>query len=359
MMYAPKDAVVFVDSPEMFLHPTVMQSLWNRLSQVRTDCTFVYTTHDLDFAASRSDAAVIWVRAYEAAAVCWDYDILPVNSSLSEEIIAAILGPRKPVLFIEGDGKNSIDSKLYPLIFRDFSVRALGSCNKVIEATRTFNDLSYFHKLDSYGIVDRDRRDGREVEYLRRKKVMVPEVAEVENILLLEGVVRAVARHCGKDHDRVFDRVRRAIVKLFGADIKAQALLHTRHRVKRFMECRIDGRFTSIGMLERHLLSLPDEINARRVYNGFCEEFNKMQRTGDYAGILRVYNQKSMLPACNVAGLCGLHNKEEYIDTIITILRLDNADAEAIRTAVRRCFRIHSTLPDVINPADANSEDMD
>ncbi|MDE6783013.1 MAG: ATP-binding protein, partial [Paramuribaculum sp.] len=30
LTYAPAGAVVFVDSPEMFLHPTVMQSLWNR-----------------------------------------------------------------------------------------------------------------------------------------------------------------------------------------------------------------------------------------------------------------------------------------------------------------------------------------
>lgn len=354
MTYAPEGATVFVDSPEMFLHPTVMQSLWNRLRQFRPDCTYVFITHDLDFAASRGDASVIWVRAFDAATERWDYDVLPENSALSEEIIAAILGPRKPVLFIEGDGKKSIDSKLYPLIFRDFSIRALGSCNKVIEATRTFNDLSYFHKLDSYGIVDRDRRDANEVEYLRRKKVMVPEVAEVENILLLEGVVRAVARYCGKDHDRVFGRVRRSIIAQFGADLEAQALLHTRHRVKRFLECRIDGRFNTINMLEKHLRELPVEIDARGMYDRFCASFAKMHRSGDYAGILRVYNQKSMLPGCNVAGLCGLHNKDEYLDAILTILRVEGANADAIRTAVRTCFRIHSALPNMISPTDAN-----
>lgn len=359
LTYAPADAVVFVDSPEMFLHPTVMQSLWNRLRQLRPDCTFVFTTHDLDFASSRSEAAVIWVRSFDAPAMRWDYTILPANTPLTEEIFAAIMGPRKPVLFIEGDGKRSIDARLYPLIFPDFSVRALGSCNKVIEATRAFNDLNAFHKLDSYGIVDRDRRDAQEVDYLRRKKIMVPEVAEIENILLLEDVVRAVARHCGKNDDRVFKRVRHAILAQFAPDIKAQALLHTRHKVKRLMEYRIDARFTSIAMLENHLRSLPAEINAHGMYDSFCARFRKMHDSGDYAGVLRVYNQKSMLPGCNVAGLCGLHNKNEYIATIIRILQLGGSDAEAIRSAVRRCFCIHSTQPDVIPPADEPIEDMD
>ena len=357
--YAPADAIVFVDSPEMFLHPTVMQSLWNRLQQLRPDCTFVFTTHDLDFASSRPDAAVIWVRSFDAPALRWDYTILPANTPLSEEIFSAIMGPRKPVLFIEGDGKRSIDAKLYPLIFPDFSVRALGSCNKVIEATRTFNDLNAFHKLDSYGIVDRDRRDAQEVEYLRRKKIMVPEVAEIENILLLEDVVRAVARHCGKNDDRVFNRVRHAILSQFAPDIKSQALLHTRHKVKRLMEYRIDARFTSIAMLENHLRTHPADINAHGMYDSFCARFRKMHDSGDYAGVLRVYNQKSMLPGSNVAGLCGLHNKNEYISTIIRILQLGGSDADAIRSAVRRCFRIHSSRPDVILPADEQIEDMD
>lgn len=357
--YAPADSVIFVDSPEMFLHPTIMQSLWNRLRQLRPDCTFVFTTHDLDFAASRPDAAVIWVRSFDAPALRWDYTILPAGAELSEEIFAAIMGPRKPVLFIEGDGKRSIDARLYPLIFPDFTVRALGSCNKVIEATRAFNDLNSFHKLDSYGIVDRDRRDAQEVDYLRRKKIMVPEVAEIENILLLEDVVRAVARHCGKNDDRVFTHVRRAILSQFAPDIKAQALLHTRHKVKRLMEFRIDARFTSIGMLESHLRSLPAEINAHGMYDSFCSRFRKMCDSGDYAGVLRVYNQKSMLPGCNVAGLCGLHNKNEYIATIIRILHSGGPDAEAIRSAVRRCFRIHSTQPHVIPATDEATEDMD
>lgn len=338
--YAPKSSVVFVDSPEMFLHPTILQAVWNRIEMLRPDCTFVYTTHDLDFAATRTSASIIWVRSFDARSVKWDYHILPPDTAISDEIYAAILGARKPVLFIEGDGRHSIDAKLYSLIFRDFTVQPLGSCNKVIEATRTFNTLNAFHKMDSYGIVDRDRRDEKEVEYLRGKRVMVPNVAEVENILMLEGVIRAVAHHCGKDENRVFARVKRSVLTQFANDMRQQALLHTRHRVKRTVEYRIDGRFTSINMLEQHMQNLMHKINPRGLYESFLRDFSVYKAQGDYMSILRVYNQKSILPSSNVAGLCGLANKEEYIATILDILRKNAPDAERISHAIRECFNL-------------------
>lgn len=340
VMYAPKNGVVFIDSPEMFLHPSMMQALWNNVEMLRPDCIFVYTTHDLEFASSRTDSKVIWVRDYDAATVTWDYDILPPQEGMSDEIYMAIIGARKPVLFIEGDGVHSIDAKLYPLVFKDYTVKSLGSCNKVIEATRSFNDLNTFHHLDSFGIVDRDRRDEHEVEYLRSRKVMVPEVAEIENILMLEEVIRSVAKSRGKDENRVFEKVKRSIIAQFRHDLRAQALMHTRHRVKRMVEYRIDGRFNNINMLEQHIASLAAEINPRGIYEGLCRDFRRYVETEDYAGVLKVYNQKSMIPGSNVAALCGLKNKEEYVRCIISLLRTDTYEGNRIRRAVRQCFKI-------------------
>ncbi|MDE6322901.1 MAG: DUF4435 domain-containing protein [Paramuribaculum sp.] len=345
MSYAPKRSIVFIDSPELFLHPTVLSSLFNHMESMRTDCRFVYTTHDLDFASSRSASSAIWVRSFDPSSTTWQYEILPPDTILSDEIYRTIIGSRKPVLFIEGDSRRSIDSKLYPLIFPDFTIQALGSCNKVIEATRTFNDLNSFHHMDSQGIVDRDRRDSHEVEYLRKKRIMVPEVAEVENLLLIEEVVRTVATACGKDENHVADKVKRTIIKEFRNDLTQQALLHTRHRVKRIVECRIDGRFASIDRLERHLADLPREINPRGLYNSLCKEFQRYVSTNDYASILRVYNQKSMLPGCNVAGLCGLRDKDDYLYTILRLLRTDPRSAGRIRNAVLQCFNYTNNRP--------------
>ncbi len=339
VQYAPENGVIFVDSPDMFLHPSVSSAIWERIESMRPDCLWVYTTHDIEFLASKGPTShVIWVRGYDADTQTWDYAVMPADESFSDDIYLALIGARKPVLFIEGDGKNSIDAKLYPLIFKDYTVRSLGSCNRVIEATRTFNDLSAFHHLDSHGVVDRDRRDEKEVAYLRRKKIFVPEVAEIENILMLENVIRAVAKTHGRNPDKVFNSVKRAIMGQFRHDLHRQALEHTRHRVKRIMEYRADGRFNDINHLEEHVKNIVYEIKPRALYEQFCREFNQYLAENDYRAVLKVYNQKSMVPQSNVAQLCGLQGKDAYVNDIINILRHNTPEADEIRKAVAACF---------------------
>lgn len=335
VLYAPKNAVIPIDSPELFLHPTTLRSVWDRVEALRPDCTFVYTTHDLDFASTRSSATTIWVRGCDPEADVFDYDLLPPDSPLREDMYLAILGARRPVLFIEGDNTHSIDSKLYPLIFPNHTVRALGSCDRVIESTRVFNSLEAFHHLDSMGIVDRDRRSPQEVAYLRRKKIMVPEVAEIENLLLIEEVVRNVATVHRRDEHRAFEKVKAAVMAMFRSEMHAQALQHTRHYVKHTMEHRIDGRFASITKLEEHMTDLVDEINPRAIYEQFCREFHSYLQNDDYAAVLRVYNQKSMVGQSNVGPLTGTGDKRGYLTAVLNILKTNSPAAERIRAALR------------------------
>ncbi len=339
LLYAPSNAVVFVDSPEMFLHPSLQQKTWDSLEAMRPDCRFVYTTHDLDFTATRQRDLLLWVRGYDTAGEGWDYTILPRGAGISDEVYMAIIGSRNPVLFIEGDASHSIDAKLYPLVFKDFTVKSLGSCDKVIESTRAFNDQRSLHHLESRGIVDRDRRDEGEVAYLRSKNIFVPEVAEIENILMLEEVVRTVAAFNGRDEDKVFRSVKKSIMSMFSHDLRAQAMLHTRHRTKRLMERRVDGKFNNINAFEQHLAGLAGELNPRGVYEQLCREFSRLLAEENYAGILKVYNQKSMLPGSNVSQLCGLNgSKDSYVGCIISILRRDTPASRRIRRAITACF---------------------
>ena len=53
IMQAPKNGLIIVDEPEVYLHRTVVDKLWNRLEKEREDCIFIYMTHDLQFATSR------------------------------------------------------------------------------------------------------------------------------------------------------------------------------------------------------------------------------------------------------------------------------------------------------------------
>jgi len=205
---------------------------------------------------------------------------------------------------------------------------------------RSFGNLRTFHQLDSYGIVDRDRRSEEEVEYLRKKNIFVPDVAEIENMLLIEGVVRSMARWRKRNADEVFGKVRRSVMNQFSREIKSQALMHTRHRVKHDVELRIDMKFRNIGALEDHMLDLVNEINPRGYYEDLCRLFHRYAVDGDYRAVLRVFNQKTMLSECNVAGLCGYARKEDYVKGVLTVLKAGGKEAREIRDAIKACLAV-------------------
>ena len=337
---APEKAVVLVEDPEMYLHHSIMKSLWDSIEELRPDCRFVYLTHDIEFASSRLDSVCIWVKSFDADRIAWDYEFIHTQDGLPEGVYLDILGSRKPVLFIEGTANTSIDSRLYPYIFPEWTVKPLGGCNKVIEATRAFADLKALHHLDSHGIVDRDRRTEREVAYLRERNVFVPDVAEVENLLLLEGVVRTVARRMRQPDDRVFAKVRQNVIKLFAAELESQALLHTRHQIRRALEHQIDRRFTDVDAFAEHIGHLTDDTDVKGWYNRVCDRFRTYVRENDYRSVLKVYNQKSMLTQSNLPQLCGLSTKDKYLNMVLNILKENKKDAERIRRAIRSCFEL-------------------
>lgn len=338
-LYAMPHAVIFIENPTLFLHPAIINTLWNAVEDLRPDCTFVYNTVDADFVNSRTDNTVVWIRSFDLESDSWDYEVMG-GGTVPDNLFVALTGSRRPVLFIEGDGEHSIDAKLYTLVFSDYTVRPLGSCNKVIEATRTFNDLQRLHHLDSHGIVDRDRRTPQEVGYLRRKNIFVPNVAEVENIFLLESVIKIMARRRGRDAAKVFGKVKRNIMSMFAGAYQAQALQHVRHRIKRDVECKIDARFKCITAVEAHLRSLIDKLQPRRHYEELLMRFSDMITNQDYDGVLKVYNHKPMLSDSGVANLLGFKDKDAYINGVLEVLKGNGKDARALRTAIKYCFEL-------------------
>lgn len=338
VLYAMPNAVVFIDAPSLFLHPSVLNSLWNSIESLRPDCTFVYNSVDAEFVSSRTRNVVLWVKSYDAQKQEWDYELM-APGEIHEDIFIELIGSRKPVLFIEGDMQHSIDAKLYPLVFPDYTVKPLGSCDKVIETTRSFNGLTNMHHLESHGIVDRDRRTDKEVEYLRKKSIMVPDVAEVENLFLLENVIRQMAINRGKNEDSVFNQVKRRVLSEFKQRLHAQVMEHVRHRIKREVDAKIDAKFTCITALETHLKGLINILNPRTQYNELLKEFNSILDKEDYGYILKVFNHKPLLTECNVSGLLGFKNKDEYIRGVISLLKKGGNESDVIRNELRSCLK--------------------
>lgn len=335
VLCAPPRALLIIEEPEILLHNSIKALLWDEIEALRPDCTYVYLTHDIDFAASRPESKRIWIRSYNADRQIWDYELIEGNDSFPEEVYMEILGSRKPILFIEGTDSNSIDSRLYPLIFPDYMVKPMGGCQKVIETTKAFGQLKDFHTLDSKGIVDRDRRTQGEIDYLREQHIYVPEVAEVENLLMLEPVIKTVASRLMKNPDSVFNQVKENVIKLFIKELDSQVILHAKHQVRKRLETTVDRKITTVEQLAEHVESIRENVHVPEIYNHIKAQFLHYAETSNYQKILQVYNQKGMLPQSRLCTLCGISNKESYLNLILSILKENKEDAEVIRSSIK------------------------
>ena len=186
VLFAPGGGFIIVDEPELHLHKTIVNKLWDRLEKERSDCKFIYLTHDLDFAVTRNSQKC-WIRSFDYPN---KWDIMPIEGSeIPEELLMRILGSQKKILFCEGT-KDSFDVKFFEILFPNYTITPAGSCEEVISYTRAFN--RYPNRLaDAYGIIDRDVRPQSQIDTFKADNVYSYDVAEIENLFLVEGFLNA------------------------------------------------------------------------------------------------------------------------------------------------------------------------
>lgn len=336
ILAAKPNAFLVIEEPEIFLHNSIKKSLWDDIERLRPDCTFCYLTHDIEFAESRPETTkFIWIRSYNADDRVWDYDPIENGGRFPEGVYMEILGSRRPILFIEGTANQSIDYKLYPLIFKDYLVKPMGGCQQVIEATKAFSELNEFHHLSSWGIVDRDRRTENEVRRLNRQRVYVPNVAEVENLFLLEPVIKTVAKYLKKEPDEVFEKTKGNIIAHFKRDLREQVILHSKHKVRKKLEFAVNYKIHSVKELARRVNNVQTEILPFEIYQSFKQAFYVYAKENDYNSILRVYNYKPMLSESGLCEYCNLTSPKVYIRLVLRILREKGEASDTIRKAIQ------------------------
>ncbi len=328
-----ENSIVVIDEPEMHIHKAITKKLWDKIEQERPDCTFIYLTHDIDFASSRIGSTKIWAKSFDGA--CWAYEILDGDQELPEQLYLEILGSRKPILFIEGDD-SSIDHRILQLVFTDHTTKPVGSCDKVLQITKSFNDQRGFHNIESFGLIDRDRRTEDEIEHIRNPNIWVASVSEIENFLLLEDIVKIVAKYMMKDPGTVFSTVKENVISFFNTQLDKQALEHTVSRIERIFKTITDNSAVKeFNELEASLNEFWDNKDFEGIYSEIKSNFETIVQTEDYDKILGLFNNKGLIHNSNVTLLCDLSTKNDaYLNYILGLLKKNNDDSEVIRQVI-------------------------
>lgn len=342
VLCAPDNSIIIIDEPEMHIHVSLIGHLFDLIEAERPDCAFIYLTHNIDFAFSRQKAEKIWAKSYEDGK--WDYEILNSEMPVPEQLYLEILGSRLPVIFIEGDN-SSIDYEIYSQVFTDYTLKPVHSCVKVIQIAKSFNDAFEVHHIRSYGIIDRDRRDKVDVNNLVSKNIWVLDVAEVENLFLIEDAVKAIARHMGKDPDATFGAVKQNLLDFFKEKMSSQVLLFFKDVLSRkYLELTY-FKSEDLPAVVSEIDAIYAGIDRKKIFNEIEDDFKQIVNNKDYDGILRVFNLKNaLIPNSRVCEETGVRNKEEYRKLLITLLKRNDAESERLKDAIKAKI-IKSPIP--------------
>ena len=335
---AKDNSLIIVDEPENHLHKSILVRLWDAIEAARQDCMFFYITHSLDFASTRINTQIVWVKSMDENSV-WDYEVLE-QDHFADDLLLEILGNRQKILLVEGTPDKSTDRKLYSKLFQEYNLIPLEGCSTVIQTAKAYNRIQTLHYKEVKAIVDRDRRTDEEIGSLESHNIFVPKVAEIENLFLLPEIIRIVAvKQNVPNVEEIIRMAKEKVIDFLTKNMEAQALLFTRQRCQNEINKICNKSTATIGEYVENLNSIADVTNPMGVYTEILSELQKIVDEKDYLEALRVINNKGLLPHTTLPNSFGW-KKQYYIDYILRLLDTNETCAEELK----RVFKQYITL---------------
>lgn len=323
---APVNSVLIIDEPELHLHKSLMDKLWNRVEELCPDKTLIYITHDLDFAASRIDAKNLWIKSYEASK--WQWVEVPPDTDFPENLVLELMGSRKPILFCEGE-RGGLDHTIYQLCYPHLHVVPRGGSDKVIESTRAWQANTALRGNVTFGLVDRDVRDLDECNALIKSGVQILEMAEVENLLCLPVVVELIAKQLLLSPKETQQAVLNFIVNSFNDEFETQVSNHADRRI-RYHLSKYSKSSSNLAGLKKGLENLLLGLDVEAIHLDTTSKLKQSLDSQNSVEILKVYNRKSI--ASRISTCFGL-KIDEYPTFVIRIMK--SPDGKPILDALR------------------------
>jgi hypothetical protein len=349
--------VVVIDEPEIHFHALLARRFWDLIEAQRTDCRFIYITHDIPFALSRRGQIGI-VRGPDSV------EVLPEKSGIPADLFEGILGAASlsivasRIVFCEGTPENSLDLPIYGAWFKAPATAVIpaGSCDDVKRTFETFQKTRIIRNAQPLAVVERDYWPESYLQKLTGLGLHVLPTHEVEGLIALKNVARAVAAHMAVvDFDgRYAEFEQRVRAKYTKVDFNKQVL----ERAKRDIDTRLLGLpntanpHAEVSQTRQNLVTAVNLTRAVPDVGAVFDEHQQiaidaLQGSGD--DMLKIFPGKTCLGLlCDALGV----PKENYIRLVVKALNGAGENEPGFQTleqAIVAALQPH--LPSRVPPA--------
>lgn len=234
-------SVILVDEPELHMHSRLAVQFWNEAENLRPDCRFIYITHDLNFALSRRSESVYIVRSVDKVE---QISISDLPSSIATEVLGAATLPfyARRIFLYEGEPGAGFASEFFSVWFDNKETFAIpcGGRSSVCAAVIGLKKIGVA-AAEVIGLVDRDFYPNSILDSSPEGVRVLP-LHELESVLCDQQVVICLARHLGKDPDKVWETFIENVKKTVQGDMKSYVVAQ---RVRERVGDLLDGGFKS------------------------------------------------------------------------------------------------------------------
>jgi hypothetical protein len=274
----------------------------------------------LNFAASRINATQICLREYDGKT--WDWFESPRDSGIPDSILFELLGSREPILLIEGEN-GSLDQIIYSQVYPDFKIKPVGSCGQVIDMTKSFNHLKDFHHLKAFGIIDRDYRDEKTLDNMKNDHIYTLDVAEVENLFLLEKVLKILAEQLYvTDPEAVVMKIKKFVCNQFRNHKEEYASNKVSRKIRNELQ-KYKQSSKKPNELKEELNIIMHKIDIDHLYLQATTHAEALIDSEAYEEILLLFNHKGLV---NQVGSFFEIKPSSYIERVKNIIHSGRTD---------------------------------
>lgn len=323
----PQNFLIIIDEPELHLHRSIFNRLWEAIEKMRDDCAFIYVTHDFSFAAKRRNAKYLTVEKFDGKN--WYYNEQFLSSEVPNDVIEDLLGAKEKILFIEGTG-TSYDAALYNAIFPNIHVISCGGCTEVIRCVRAQKKYTEFTHVHAYGLIDRDFRPECEIDALETDDIFVVELAEIENFFIVPELLLLMIKRLGivppEDYEKCLAQLIQQISEIYAGQIESQIQKATETEIIYQLSKMIKSDFAKFCTSGKEYI---DEVMLKvkpEVQDKFFNAKNK------YLKILTVFNFKATMGERNITNAITslLCINGSYKERVVQLLYDDAFRMEAV-----------------------------
>lgn len=184
-----------------------------------------------------------------------------------------------------------MDSKIFELLFENYTITPVETCKDVMNFTRAFNRIPNT-VAKAYGIIDRDFRSEEQLEKLKQQNVFSYDVAEIENLFLLPDVIAGFAKYKQEQCD--IEEIKTRILIKFEQDKQSQISQYVSSAINAYFKSSHISVGNKKEEVERNFQKFISEVDINKLFNERESYINDVIANKKYEKAIMLYNNKGL-----------------------------------------------------------------